>query len=248
MDVDSIPRERSGQVVNFGPLEISGNGNSRLHAGNVYHNINNYKKRFDDDSDTEPEERGWPEGWVTAKSQDGETYYVRPITSSSGIVTTTWVKPMHDLAHADTSIRRELGRFFSEVLSPVPVHSSNTAAQEAATAGTSPRSDVEVGANMRHINPVSSDDRTNNRNYNKTSRCSIFTEGKPVIPENLEPADAVSRLLEERRKNEDSICIIKNIDGDWIRALHAASELNLPREFFARHTGSVANQPARQGT
>jgi hypothetical protein len=241
MDVNPAARERREREYS----SIQTAGNALLHAGNT---INIHKKRFDDDSDTEPEERGLPEGWDAAKSQDGETYYVRPITSSSGIATTTWVKLIHDLAHADTSIRRELGRLFSEVLSQVHVHSSNTAGQEAATVGTSPRSDVEVEANMMHINHVSSDDGTNNRKHNKKSRCSIFTEGKSVIQENFEPTDAVGRLLEERRKNEDSICIIENIDGDLIRALHAASELNLPREFFARHTGSVASQPARQGT
>jgi hypothetical protein len=244
MDANSPARERRKQEYS----SIQATNRGRVHYGDNYVIPYNHRERSDYDSDTDPEEEGLPEGWDAAKSQDGETYYVSPISSISGNGTTTWVKPMHGLAHADASIRRELGRLFSDVLSPELVHSSNTAGHEAATLGMSPRSDVEVGDNMRHIDPVSSDDGTNNRKHNKKSRCSIFTEGKSVTPENLEPTDAVGRLLEERRKNEDSICIIENIDGDLIRALHAASELNLPREFFARHTGSVVSQPARQGT
>jgi hypothetical protein len=248
MDVNSPARNRR-------ELEYSGiqaNKSTRLHAGNIVsRHINNYTytERFDDDSDTEPEERGLPEGWDATKSQDGETYYVSPISSTSGNGMTTWVKPMHGLAHADASIRKELGRLFSDLLSPELVRSSNTAGQEAATLSTSPRSDAEGEANLRHIDTVTSNNaRMATRKRSNKSRCSIFTEGKSIIPENLEPADAVGRLLEEQRKNEDSICIIENIDGGWIDALHAASELNLPSEFFARHTSSVASRPARQGT
>jgi hypothetical protein len=100
-----------------------------------------------------------------------------------------------------------------------------------------------------HIDPVTSNHfKMAARKHSNKSRCSIFTGGRSIIPENLGPADAVGRLLEERQKNEDSICIIENIDGGWIDALHAASELNLPSEFFARHTSNVASRPARQGT
>jgi hypothetical protein len=244
MDVNPPARERREQE--YSPIQAT--GSSRLHAGNVY-NIDNYRTRFDDDSDTDPEERSLPKGWDAAKSQDGETYYVSPISPASGNGTTTWVKPMHDLARADASIRKELGRLFSDVLSPELVHSSNTVCQEAATVSTSHRSDAEDEANMGHIDPVTSNHfKMAARKHSNKSRCSIFTGGRSIIPENLGPADAVGRLLEERQKNEDSICIIENIDGGWIDALHAVSELNLPSEFFARHTSNVASRPARQGT
>ena len=42
--------------------------------------------------------------------------------------------------------------------------------------------------------------------------------------------------------------IIDNVNGHWIQALSAATELDIPSDFFAKQASSRIRHPVRQGT
>lgn len=219
--------------------------NPEIEFGSAYGTL-----RHTEESDTEngPED-GMPEGWDAARSAENDLYYVSPSSQGSGIRTTTWTKPMLGWTPADASFKEELEKTFkaalqpeSEVLAGDDVH-----APSPTTAGQDYYARVEACASR--INRAwPSRDAVFPEEKAGQSRCSIFTEGTAVIVDEESPSIVTNRLVQTMKEKKDSICIIENVNGHWIQALGAASELDIPHEFFVRQASSHTTQPVRQGT
>lgn len=222
--------------------QMKASGSARTHIGDT-HYINNYvssghfphqfpKDQDDSDSDTQ---ESLPPGWEAAESHEGDVYYVKKDGFVRNSGTTTWVKPMDGMADADVDLRKDLEERFAAVLQPEPTThwSSNSHVstdsetwfhdQVASRAGNS---DKWPGS------PVSTDSVARN------SRCSLYTEGM-CIWEHKEPLEAVRSLIDLLGKETDSICIVENINEEWIQALGAARGLELPYDFFLRQANNT---------
>jgi hypothetical protein len=192
----------------------------------------------DDDEDDEfMENHKLPQDWAEAAS-DERDYYVDKVDK-----TTTWVKPVPELAKADPQFREELRKEFSGIVEPEIKIVANTGSS-GSTARNGPTF-VEIVKDRAKESGVEWPTRGGTLSQEGTKcRCSIFTKGMP-IPVNDQPGVAIQQLIRELNKGEDCVCIIENIDDDWIQALGQADEFNLPVEFFVRH---YKRTPAVQST
>ena len=214
-----------------------------MHYGHIYNNVTSIQNQIADDEyedDEFLESVELPPDWIEAES-DERDYYV---DATAG--TTTWVKPVPGLAKADTGFREKLQREFSGIVQP----------------------DIEIAANMGSSRSTVSDERVfsaivqsrveeanvqwpnrgrvlSREGVNKC-RCSIFTKGMSIPMNDDLPQVAVQKLVGELEKNEDCVCIIENIDNDWIQALCQADELELPVQFFIKHASLDQRAPAVQ--
>jgi hypothetical protein len=222
--------------------------NGRVIYGDAIHRYSNAREAEESDSDTELQD-DMPEGWNAAQNPENDPYYVGPINQDSSTRTTTWIKPMLNWAPADVLFREELARTFEAVLQPEPDRSESANAHEPSlnTTGQDYYAGIEARARINKTAWPSRDVMFPPPSMG-LSHCSVFTEGIPVLVDEKIPSKGVEALVQAMKEKKDSICIIENINGHWIQALGAASELDIPHEFFARQASSRTTQPVRQGT
>ena len=227
-----------------------GPSSGRVHLGDTvhYHNVYSTPREAEgSDTDTESFE-GMPEGWDAAQSPENDTYYVRPINPESGTRATTWIKPMLGWATADMSFREELTKTFREALQPEfeRMDGENVDGTSPTNPGQDYYAEIEASATRlghwwplkREMFPPPS---------TGIGRCSIYTEGIAVLVDEKIPSRAVETLVHALKEKKDSICIIENVNGDWMQALGATPELDIPTEFFARQASSHTEYSVRQG-
>lgn len=217
-------------------------GSGRVHLGDQFihtHLLPSQVSQDLDDSDTDFPE-SLPRGWESAESPDKDVYYAKAEELHPHIGRTTKIKPVANLADADTDVEQRLERKFQGALHPEAI----TTSRDDSSNGSKGRERWfydEIEMRARNAALEWPEKLALENKAMSSSRCSIFTEGVPVnLPDDGNPTRVVQMLLEGLGKGTDSICIIENLNDDWIQALGEVDELNLPYEFFVRHASPKA--------
>jgi hypothetical protein len=205
--------------------------------GDVYNHTTN-QIADDDENDEWIEKAELPPDSTKAES-DERDYYVDTIAE-----TTTWVKPVPNLVIADAGLWEKLREELSEIVQP-DIKIMSSIGSSGGTAGNEPTF-VEIVKDQAKEAGVKWPNRGKTTpQEGMRCRCSIFTKGASIPVENDPPEFVVQKLIDELGKKEDCVCIIENIDDDWIQALGQADKFKLPVEFFVRH---YKRTPAVQST
>lgn len=74
-----------------------------------------------------------------------------------------------------------------------------------------------------------------------TTRCSIFLPSEQVLEDGSDSAMAIPMLAETCSSEIDCICIIENIDPQWIAALGSLAGAQIPHAFFIGHASDTTD-------